>query len=55
MGSNDFDEHIIRLYARGMTVREIQGFMAEQYNTQVCHDFISTPLMARVRVCWLVD
>jgi putative transposase len=37
-----FDEQIIRLYARGMTVREIQGFMAEQYNTQVSHDFIST-------------
>ncbi len=26
-----FDDKIIAMYARGMTVREIQGFLAEQY------------------------
>jgi putative transposase len=28
-----FDDKIVALYARGMTVREIQGFLAEQYGT----------------------
>jgi len=37
-----FDEKIIALYARGMTVREIQGFLKEQYATEVCPEFIST-------------
>lgn len=37
-----FDERIISMYARGMTVREIQGFLLEQYGTQVSGDFIST-------------
>jgi hypothetical protein len=36
-----FDDKIIALYARGMTVREIQGFLAEQYGTQVSPEFIS--------------
>ena len=26
-----FDDKILALYARGMTVREIQGFLAEMY------------------------
>ena len=30
-----FDDKIVALYARGMTVREIQGFLAEQYGTDV--------------------
>ena len=30
------------LYARGMTVREIQAFLAEQYGTEVSPDFISS-------------
>ena len=37
-----FDERIIAMYARGMSVREIQAFIAEQYGTQVSPDFISS-------------
>jgi putative transposase len=37
-----FDDKIIAMYARGMTVREIQGFLAEMYGTDVTPDFIST-------------
>jgi transposase-like protein len=37
-----FDDKIIAMYARGMTVREIQGFLAEQYGTEVSPDFISS-------------
>lgn len=37
-----FDDKIVAMYARGMTVREIQGFLAEQYGTQVSPDFISS-------------
>ena len=36
-----FDDKIIAMYARGMTVREIQGFLAEMYATEVGPDFIS--------------
>jgi transposase-like protein len=36
-----FDDKIIALYARGMTVREIQGFLREQYGTEVSPEFIS--------------
>lgn len=36
-----FDDKIIALYARGMTVREIQAFLAEMYATEVTPDFIS--------------
>ena len=36
-----FDDKIIAMYARGMTVREIQGFLAEQYGTEVSAEFIS--------------
>jgi putative transposase len=36
-----FDDKIIAMYARGMTVREIQGFLAEMYATDVAPDFIS--------------
>lgn len=32
---NGFDEKILSLYARGMTVREIQGHLEEMYGTEV--------------------
>src|SRR3546814_10724430 len=35
-----FDDKIIAMYARGMTVREIQGFLAEQYGTEVSPEFV---------------
>src|SRR5262245_48430444 len=37
-----FDEKILALYARGMTVREIQGFLADMYGVDVSPDLIST-------------
>jgi len=37
-----FDDKIIAMYARGMTVREIQGFLAEMYATEVTPEFISS-------------
>ncbi|MVW73441.1 IS256 family transposase [Bordetella sp. 15P40C-2] len=37
-----FDDKIIAMYARGMTVREIQGFLQEQYSTEVSPEFISS-------------
>jgi transposase-like protein len=36
-----FDDKIIALYGRGLTVREIQAFLREQYGTEVGPDFIS--------------
>src|SRR4029077_528418 len=35
-----FDDKILSLYARGMTVREIQGHLAELYGTEVSPDLI---------------
>lgn len=35
-----FDDRIIAMYARGMSVREIQAFLAESYGTEVSPDFI---------------
>ena len=37
-----FDDKIVAMYARGMTVREIQAFLAEQYGCEVSPDFISS-------------
>lgn len=37
-----FDDKVISLYARGMTVREIQDHLEEIYSTTVSHDLIST-------------
>jgi putative transposase len=37
-----FDDKILALYARGMTVREIQAFLAEMYAVEVSPDLIST-------------
>ena len=36
-----FDDKIIAMYARGMSVREIQAFLVQMYNTEVSPDFIS--------------
>ena len=36
-----FDDKIIAMYARGMSVREIQAFLLQMYNTEVSPDFIS--------------
>ncbi|MGO9501339.1 MAG: transposase, partial [Streptosporangiaceae bacterium] len=36
-----FDEKVISLYARGLTVREIQGHLQEIYGTEVSPDLIS--------------
>src|SRR5919109_1251872 len=36
-----FDEKVIALYARGLTVREIQGHLAEIYGTDVSPELIS--------------
>ena len=37
-----FDDKIIAMYARGMTVREIQAFIEEQYGVEVSPELIST-------------
>lgn len=37
-----FDDKIVAMYSRGMTVREIQAFLAEQYGTEVSPEFISS-------------
>ncbi|KAB2965036.1 IS256 family transposase [Zoogloea sp.] len=36
-----FDDRIIAMYARGMSVREIQAFLLQMYHTDVSADFIS--------------
>jgi transposase-like protein len=36
-----FDQKIIAMYSRGMTVREIQGFLQDQYGAEVSPDLIS--------------
>ena len=36
-----FDERIVSLYARGMSVREIQGHLREMYGIEVSPDLIS--------------
>jgi len=38
----DPGDKIVAMYARGMTVREIQAFLLEMYDTEVSPDFIST-------------
>jgi len=39
---NGFDEKILSLYARGMTVREIQGHLEEMYGAEVSPTLISS-------------
>lgn len=36
-----FDDKIVAMYARGMTVRDIQGFLQESYGVEVSAEFIS--------------
>jgi len=38
----DFDNHVISLYARGLTMSEIQGHLKDIYNTDISKDLIST-------------
>ena len=38
----DFDDQIISMYARGMTVREIRAHLEELYGIDVSPDLIST-------------
>jgi transposase-like protein len=48
-----FDEKIVSMYARGMTVREIQAHLMEIYGLDVSPDLISTvtdAVLARWRV-----
>lgn len=48
-----FDEKIIAMYARGMTVREVQGYLLEMYGVEVSPEFISSvtdAVMAEVSV-----
>ena len=37
-----FDDKIVAMYARDMTVREIQGFLTKQYSVDVSPEFISS-------------
>ena len=37
-----FDDKIVAMYSRGMTVREIQAFLAEMYGVEVSPEFISS-------------
>jgi putative transposase len=37
-----FDDSIVALYARGLTVREIQGYLVESYGAEVSPQLIST-------------
>jgi putative transposase len=49
-----FDEKIVAMYVRGMTVREIQGFLQEQSGTEVSPEFISSvtdEVMAEFSAC----
>ena len=46
------DDKIRALYARGLTVREIQAFLREMYVVDVSPDFISTVTDAVHARCW---
>ena len=37
-----FDDKMVAMHARGVTVREVQAFLAEQYSTEVSPEFISS-------------
>ncbi len=51
-----FDEKILGMYARGMTVRDIQGHLEELYGVDVSPDLISrvTSAVAEDVVAWAV-
>lgn len=49
-----FDDKVLALYARGLTVREIQAFLKEMYAVEVSPDLISTvtdAIVAEITVC----
>jgi transposase-like protein len=48
-----FDDKIVAMYARGMSVREIQAFLAAQYSTEVLPEFITEALAAVFRASTL--
>ncbi len=50
-----FDDKVLSLYARGMTVREIQGHLEEMYGTEVSPSLISaiTVLSKCLQACHL--
>jgi putative transposase len=37
-----FDDKVVAMYARGMTIREVQGFLRESYGVEVSPEFISS-------------
>ena len=37
-----FDDKIIAMYARSLTMREVKGFLAESYEVQVSLEFVSS-------------
>ena len=45
----DFDDKVVSLYARGMTVREIQGHLRELYGVEVSPDL--TPPLVSTNSC----
>ena len=48
-----FDDRILSLYARGMTVREIQGHLHELYRVEVSPDLISrVPYSGTLVLTW---
>ena len=51
-----FDDKIIAMYARGMTVREVQGFLADQYGVEVWRVNLAerraSIWMRKCRCCW---
>lgn len=49
-----FDSKVLAMYARGMTVREIRGYLEEMYQVPVSPDVISTVtdgVMEEVAAC----
>ena len=51
----DFDDKIISMYARGMTVREIRGHLEELYGIEVSPDLISAVTDAVQRGCGMAE
>jgi hypothetical protein len=47
--SPGFDDKVVALYARGLTVREIQAFLADMYAVDVSPELISTALRVKIR------
>ena len=41
-GFSGFDDKVISLYSRGMTMSEIEGYLEEIYHTEVSKELIST-------------